>query len=148
MSECQFSSDHLGFLIADIARLMRSQFAAQLTGSPLTFAEARTLIFVARFEGSRQVELAELAEVQPMTMARLIDALVRHQFVERRPDPQDRRAFRIYLAAAAGPELERIRSCGLQLQQQALATLDETQVKQLLQQIRQNLTAGREESSS
>ncbi len=146
MSDCLVSADPLGFLIADIARLMRGHFATLLTGSPLTFAEARALIIVARFEGARQVELAALAEVQPITMARLIDTLVEHQCVERRPDPSDRRAFRIYLAQAAEPELARFRDCGIFLQQQALQGLDETAVRAMLLQLRQNLTALRQES--
>lgn len=133
------NDDSLGLLIADIARLMRAEFAKALTDSPLTFAEARALIYVARFEGARQVELADYAELQPMTMARLIDTLVSHQFVERRPDPQDRRAFRIYLCDAATAEIARIKSCGLNLQKQALEGIDELQIKGLLTLLRQNL---------
>lgn len=131
--------DSLGLLIADIARLMRVEFAKALTDSPLTFAEARALIYVARFEGARQVELAEYAELQPMTMARLIDTLVSHQLVERRTDPADRRAFRIYLCEAAGLEIAKIKACGLRLQHQVLQGIDEQQIKAQLALLRRNL---------
>lgn len=139
MATPTIQDDSLGLLIADIARLMRVEFAKALTDSPLTFAEARALIYVARFEGARQVELAEFAELQPMTMARLIDTLVDHQFVERRPDPQDRRAFRIYLCSAAAAEIARIKACGLMLQQQVLQGIDEQQIKAQLSLLRRNL---------
>jgi len=132
-------ADSIGFLIADIGRLMRAAFAKALTDSVLTFAEARTLMYVARFEGARQVELADFAEVQPMTMARLIDTLVGHGLVERRSDPADRRAFRIFLCDAAEAELMRFKQCGLQIQQQALVGLECDTVKRLLKQLHSNL---------
>ena len=81
----------LGFLLADVYRFMRRAFAEKLAGdSALTMAQARALLFVSRREGLRQVELADLLEVKPITLARLIDQLVHHGLVERRPDPSDR----------------------------------------------------------
>ena len=95
--------DNLGFLLADVSRLMRRAFQQRLEGSSLTLAQARALIYVSRNEGVRQVDLADLLEVQPITLARLIDQLAGDGLVERRSDPADRRAYHIFLTPAAAP---------------------------------------------
>ena len=61
--------DSLGFLVADLARLMRRAFEQRLQGGTLTLAQARTLISVARQEGVRQIDLADAMELQPITLA-------------------------------------------------------------------------------
>jgi hypothetical protein len=78
--------DSLGFLLASVARQLRHAFQQRLTDPQLTLAQARALVYVARHEGVRQVELAALLEVQPITLARLIDQLARAGLVERRAD--------------------------------------------------------------
>ena len=100
--------DNLGFLIADISRAMRRAFQRRIEGSSLTLAQARALVYVARNEGIRQVDLAELLEVQPMTLARLLDQLALAGLVERRTNPADRRAYQVHLTPAAAPHLEAI----------------------------------------
>ena len=67
--------DSLGFLLADVSRLMRRAFQQRLEGSSLTLAQARALVYVGRHEDVRQVDLADMLEVQPITLARLIDQL-------------------------------------------------------------------------
>src|SRR5690606_34684335 len=67
------SHDNLSFLLADVARLLRRTMARRLEGSELTFAQARVLVHLARDPGLRQVELAARLEVQPITLARLLD---------------------------------------------------------------------------
>ncbi|MFC4655384.1 MULTISPECIES: MarR family winged helix-turn-helix transcriptional regulator [Rheinheimera] len=141
--------DSVGLLIAELGRLFRVSFAEELGQGSLTFAQAKALIGVARMEGARQVDLAQRAELQPMTMARLIDELVQLQLVERRPCTQDRRAYRIYLLPAAEAELLNIRQCGERIQQKALQGLDKTQVLPLLHLMRQNmLETGNDADSS
>ncbi|MCC6075649.1 MarR family winged helix-turn-helix transcriptional regulator [Pseudomonas sp. GCM10022188] len=135
-------NDNLGFLIADVSRLLRRSFEQSLEGSTLTLAQARALIYVARREGCRQVELAELLEVQPITLARLIDQLVAAGLVERRADPSDRRAYRLFLTAAAAPQLQAIEQTAALIRGAALAGLDQDQVAALLAalgQVRSNL---------
>src|SRR4051812_9261819 len=95
--------DTLGFLLADVSRLMRRAFQQRLEGSSLTLAQARALIYVSRHEGVRQIDLADLLEIQPITLARLIDQLAAAGLVERRPDPTDRRAYQVFLTSAAAP---------------------------------------------
>src|SRR5262245_38847974 len=99
-----------GFLIHDVARLLRRNFTRRLQGLNLTQAECRALMHLARSEGLRQVDLAELLEIQPITLARLIDELGAAGHVERRPDPSDRRAFRLFLTPAAKPVVAQIRA--------------------------------------
>ena len=128
--------DSLGFLLADVSRLLRRTFEQSLEGSTLTLAQARALVYVARREGLRQVELAELLEVQPITLARLIDQLAGAGLVERRADPQDRRAYRVFLTAAAAPQLAAIEQAAALIRAEALVGLDDRQIDGLLVALR------------
>ncbi len=101
--------DHgIGFLIGDSSRMLRRIFNERITPLGLTQAQWRALVHLSRNEGLNQVSLAELLEVQPITVARLIDKLVAAGLVERRPDPNDRRAQRLFLTEQATPVLDRI----------------------------------------
>ena len=136
--------DGLGFLLADVSRLMRREFARRMDGrlSILTFAQARALVHLARSEGLRQVELANLLEVQPITLARLIDQLDARGLVERRADPDDRRAHRLFLTPAARPHLDAIREVAASVRGDALRGIDAAQAAALsatLARIRANL---------
>lgn len=101
-----------GFLLHDVSRLLRRNFSRRIQSLGLTQAQCRALVHLARNEGLRQVDLAEILEVQPITLARLIDQLAEADLVERRPDPADRRAFRLVLTRAAKPVVARIRELG------------------------------------
>ncbi len=138
------SEQHLGFLVTDVARLMRRRFEQRLVGSTLTLAQARALIQVHRHEGVRQVDLAELLEVQPITLARLIDQLAEAGLVERRADPADRRAYRIHLTGAAQGQLDAIRAVAAQVRAEATQGLSAAQSEALLlalARLRENLAA-------
>jgi DNA-binding MarR family transcriptional regulator len=92
---------------------MRRAFEQRLAGmSDLTLAQARALVYLSRHEGIHQVELADLLEVTPITLARLIDHLAEQGLVERRPDPNDRRAYHLFLTPAAAPQLALVREAG------------------------------------
>jgi DNA-binding MarR family transcriptional regulator len=110
----------LGFLVADVYRLLRRTFHEKRGDNTLTQAQFRVLVYVARTEGLRQVELADLLEVKPITLTRLLDQLETLGLIERRRSPADRRAFQLYLTPAAKPYLatfealsERISDCVL-----------------------------------
>lgn len=126
MSQQQSS---LGFLLADASRLMRAKFQEYLKDSPLTLAQARTLVHVSRDQGIRQVDLAARLEIQPITLGRLIDQLSELGVVERRSCPEDRRAYRLYLTQRADPYLETIKRVSTELQRQALVGLSESEVE-------------------
>lgn len=98
----------IGFLVGDCSRMMRRSFNERVTALGLTQAQWRALVHLSRNEGLNQVSLAELLEVQPITVARLIDKLVASGLVERRPDPDDRRAQRLYLSSTSTPLLDQL----------------------------------------
>lgn len=132
----------LGFLLANISRLMRRDFERRLQGTSLTLAQARALVYVSRHEGIRQVDLAELLEIQPITLVRLIDQLAEAGLVERRPDPADRRAYRLFLTGHAGAQLKLIRTVSAGTQAQALRGMKAAEASALfsaLETVRANL---------
>ena len=128
--------DNLGFMLADVARLMRRDFKLRLKDSCLTHAQARVLVHASRNEGIRQIELAEMLEVQPITLARLLDQLAEVGLIERRPDPKDRRAHHIYLTEAAAPHLASIERVAKTIYKSAMRDLSETQAASVLAALR------------
>lgn len=120
--------DTLGFLLADVSRLMRRQFNQHIEGSSLTLAQARALVYVSRHEGIRQSKLADMLEILPITVTRLIDQLVDVGLVDRRADPLDRRAYQIFLTAQAPTHLTAIEQVIELIQGEALNGLAEEQV--------------------
>jgi MarR family transcriptional regulator for hemolysin len=133
----------LGFLVSDIARLLREQFneAAQSVG--LTLAQARTLLHLARNEGISQVSLAQILEVQPITLLRQIDKLEQAGLVERRANPSDRRAQQLFLKPAVEPLLESITTLGRVLTDRAFAGFTDDRralALSLLREVKENLT--------
>ncbi|WP_342244552.1 MarR family winged helix-turn-helix transcriptional regulator [Pseudomonas sp. OTU5201] len=134
----------LGFLIADVAKLIRRSFERHLQGKSLTLSQARALLYVAKHQGCRQVELADMLEIKPITLARLIDQLEQSDLVERRRDPFDRRAHQLYLRPNANTELATIAHVAEQTRQEALRNLSEDEARALtsaLQHMRTNLTS-------
>lgn len=103
-------SHGVGFLITDIGRRLRRAFQKRMVGHSLTLAQARALVYVSRHRGIRQVDLAEMLEVQPITLARLIDQLEKHDLVQRRSDPNDRRAYQLHPTESAEPHIQEIYS--------------------------------------
>ena len=137
-------NDGVNFLIADVARLLRRRFAEQLRRSAvkLTLAQARALVYVSRREGLRQVELAAVMEVQPITLARVVDQLERAGLVERREDPGDRRAYQLFLRPAARAPLGRIARASDGVRERALRGLGRAEAAALtaaLQRVHGNL---------
>ena len=138
----ELQQDSLGFLLADVSRLMRRAFQQRLEGSSLTLAQARALVYVSRNEGVRQVDLAELLEVQPITLARLIDQIAAARLVERRADPTDRRAYQLYLKPAATKHLSAIEQVARTIRASALrdvGTAERAIVLAALRTMRDNL---------
>ncbi len=138
--------DSLGFLVADVSRMMRQAFQKRLDGSSLTLAQARALVYLARHQGVRQIDLAEMLEVQPITLARLIDQLTEAGLVERHTDAADRRAYRMFLTPAATPHLAAIREVGAAIQADVMRELDKQEAAAVLialAKMRRNLASSR-----
>lgn len=103
----QFQRDLL-FLLHDVARLLRVDADKRARVHDMTRAQWGILVWLERQPGISQKELAELLDVEPITVARLIDRLQARGMVERRPDPKDRRIWRLHLREAAYPMLREI----------------------------------------
>jgi MarR family transcriptional regulator, transcriptional regulator for hemolysin len=96
----EFHRDLL-FLLNDVARLLRVDADKRARCHGMTRAQWAILIWLERQPGISQKELSELLEVEPITVARLIDRLEARGMVERRPDPRDRRIWRLHLLRPA-----------------------------------------------
>lgn len=121
----------IAFNINDVARLLRT-FADQRAGEfGMTRAQWAVLARLERTEGLKQCELADMLDLQPITLTRLIDRLCDHGLIERRADPDDRRAKRLYLTPAARPVLDRLSRLGKDLMSTVLAGIDPAAVEQL-----------------
>ena len=127
-----------GFLVNDVARLFGRHFdqngRARRLG--LTRAQCRTLGYLARNEGINQAGLADLLEIRPMTLVRQIDRMEEAGWIERRPDPTDRRARRLYLTAKARPILGRIWNVANETRDEALTRLAPAEAEQLIDLLR------------
>ena len=89
------------FLLHDVARLMRVDADKRARAHGMTRAQWGILIWLERQPGISQKELSELLDVEPITVARLVDRLEAREMVERRPDPRDRRIWRLHLKPQA-----------------------------------------------
>ena len=135
-------SDSLGFLISDVSRLMRRRFDERAREVGATRAQWRTLTTLSRNEGLNQGALADLLEVEPITLCRMIDRLEESGLVERRRDPSDRRAWQLFLTDKSKPILDDLRSMAEDLFDQVLPGIDEPDRAALgktLQRMRANL---------
>lgn len=114
----------IGFLVADVGRLLRRSFELRGGHLGLTQAQWRALALLSRHEGINQATLAELLEIQPITVTRLLDRMEEHGWIERRPDPVDRRAVRLYLTPKAQPLLDDLQDIGIEIIALALKDID------------------------
>jgi MarR family transcriptional regulator, transcriptional regulator for hemolysin len=131
-----------GFALHDVARLLRTYADQRARALNMTRAQWAVLVRLQRFEGVNQSELAEMLDLQPITLARLIDKLCGLGLVERRDHEKDRRANRLFLTQKAAPTLERLGALGEELMDRALAGVDHAMVAQMtdrLNQIRGNI---------
>lgn len=135
-----------GFLLMDVSRLLRRAFQKRMIGGELTLAQSRALIYIARNPGIRQVELAERLEVQPITLARLVDQLEKCGLAERRPHPDDRRAYQLFQTGKAEDYLEGMMEVLKQIGQDAFAGLSEAEINSLtgvLKKVQHNFASQR-----
>lgn len=137
---------NFGFLIKTLERLYKKRFETLAQEHSLTLPQCKVLFNLARNEGISQKRLAELAEVEPMTLVRILDRMEADGWMERRPDPVDRRARSLYLTAAASPVLEQIDKVSAQMRAEALHGLsadERTQLMKLLERVHANMTSQR-----
>jgi MarR family transcriptional regulator for hemolysin len=133
----------LGFLLHEVARLMKRCFERHARGSGLTRSQWQVLAYLSLHEGINQSGLAELLEIEPITLGRIVDKLQVLGLVERRPDPTDRRVWLLHLTPAARPKLTLLHRFGAVTRGEALAGVPNADVEHLLttlQALKANLT--------
>ncbi len=123
------------FQLNDVARAMRTYVDQCARRHGMTRAQWGVLLRLEREEGMMQAEMAESLEIQPISLARLLDRLCDQKLVERRPHPRDRRANRLYLTAKGRAILERLVPLGRQISGNVLASFNEAEAAALLKQL-------------
>jgi MarR family transcriptional regulator, transcriptional regulator for hemolysin len=115
----------VGFLLHDVARLLRKRFEQRARSLGLTRAQWQVLVFLAQNEGIHQSGLADILEMEPITLLRIVDKLEARGLVERRRHATDRRIWLLYLCEAAHPLLEELREYGAVTRGEALFGVSE-----------------------
>ena len=128
-------SREFSFLISDVARLMRTYVDQLARQYGMTRAQWAVLVRVERTEGLKQHELAEMLDLQPITLTRLIDRLCDNGWIERRSDDTDRRVNRLYLRKAARPLLGKLSGLRSELTATALEGISPSDAQRLLTQL-------------
>ncbi len=133
---------NLGFLLGDVARLTRTAFDRRVASLELTRSQWWVLTYVFRDQGLTQSELADNLEIGKVALGNLIDWLEAKGWVERRPDPNDRRINRVYLTEKAAPIMEDMRAPAQDLYDMIVSGLSKSQretLVDLLLVVRRNL---------
>jgi MarR family transcriptional regulator, transcriptional regulator for hemolysin len=130
------------FTLNDVARMLRTYADQKAAQFGITRAQWVVLVRLDRSEGLKQSELAEMLELQPISLTRLLDKLSDSGLIERRADPIDRRAKRLFLTPAARPLLEKLGELGEELMATALAGVQRESVELMVAQfgvVKENL---------
>src|SRR5271170_2482259 len=123
------------FMVNDVARMLKTYADYKGAQYGITRAQWAVLARLDRFEGLKQSELAEMLDLQPITLTRLLDRLSNSGLIERRSDPNDRRAKRLFLTPSARPLLEQLGDLGESLMMTALAGVDRDSVEKMIIQL-------------
>jgi MarR family transcriptional regulator for hemolysin len=141
----------LAIVMHDVARLVRRRAdkAAQSVG--LTSAQWRVLAHLARAEGSNQACIADHMDMEPITLSRHLDRMQAAGMIERRPDPKDRRAHRLFLTETGRGLMEGFRTATTDVMDDLVEGLSEGEIAatiDVLTRMRSNLTGKSVEASS
>ncbi|RFC68706.1 MULTISPECIES: MarR family winged helix-turn-helix transcriptional regulator [Mesorhizobium] len=113
-------TDRVGFLLHDASRLLRKRFETRASCYGLSAAQWRLLVRVFKEEGIAQARLAELLEIEPISVSRLIDRMEEGGWIERRNDMSDRRVRTIYLTEKSRAIFNQMRGMAAQVFDYAL----------------------------
>jgi DNA-binding MarR family transcriptional regulator len=114
----------LPFEIGETAHALRKAFDRRAGGLGVTRAQWKVLFRLDRKPGLRQIELADMLDIEPITLSRIVDKLEESELVERRPDPSDRRAWRLHVTAKARPLIAKLRAVADEMIADAFAGID------------------------
>lgn len=129
-------TERLGFLIHDAARLMRKRFEARASGLGLSAAQWRLMVRVAKEEGVAQARLAELLEIEPISVSRLIDRMEEGGWIERRTDASDRRVRTIFPTLKARKAYAEVKDLAGEVYEEALSGLSTDDRRTLVKGLR------------
>jgi len=121
----------LGFLLHEVARLLRKRFEQRAKDLGLTRSQWQVLAYLSKNEGINQSGLADMLEVEPITLVRILDKLAERGLIERRQHPKDRRVWMLYMRDAARPMVEAMREIGDATRGEALEGVSDEQREQL-----------------
>jgi DNA-binding MarR family transcriptional regulator len=121
-----------GFLLKDVSRLYVRRFEQRAGVLGMTLPQCRALVYLAMHEGLSQVRLAELTDIEPMTLVRILDRMEADGWLERRIDPADRRARRLHLKAKAKPLVDTIWTLAELTREEAFSGLSKKQAEALI----------------
>jgi MarR family transcriptional regulator for hemolysin len=121
--------------LIDGARMLRTYADQRARQFGISRSQWTVLMRLDRFEGLKQSELAEVLDLQPISLTRLLDRLAENGLIERRPDPNDRRANRLYLTPAARPLLTQLSELGEDVMGTVLDKMDEASRERLLKDL-------------
>ena len=139
--------ENLGWEIAETAHSVRRAFDRRALKLGVTRAQWRLMLRLAASPSLRQVEVAELLDIEPITLCRIVDRLEEAGLVERQRDPSDRRAWLLNLTERAEPLLEKLRAIATELSAEAFGGLETAHIDALrsgLARIRDNLSQSTE----
>lgn len=137
--------DRLGFLIHDAQRLLRKRFEARGAEYGLSAAQWRLLVRLVKDEGSPQARLAELLEIEPISVSRLLDRMEAGGWITRQQDASDRRIRMIFPTEKSRAAFTAVKSVAGKVYEEALAGLSEDQRRGLIRgliRIVENLSDG------
>jgi DNA-binding MarR family transcriptional regulator len=132
----------LPFEIGETAHALRKAFDRHAVGMGVTRAQWKVLFKLTRLPGLRQIELADMLEIEPITLSRIIDRLEEAGLVERAADPADRRAWRLHVTAKAQPLVEKLRAVADDMAAEAFGGIDSRDIetaRRVLGRVRENL---------
>jgi MarR family transcriptional regulator for hemolysin len=123
---------NFGYLLKDLGRLYTRRFEQRAAALQLTLPQCKTLGYLSRNEGVSQVRLAELADIDPMSLVRILDYMEAEGWVERRADPNDRRARCLYIKDKARAILDEIWQLAAETRTEFLADLSAQECLRLI----------------
>ena len=133
----------LPFEIGETAHALRKAFDRRAVGLGVTRAQWKLLFRLERHPGLRQIELADMLDIEPITLSRIVDRLEEGGLVERLADPTDRRAWRLHVTARAQPLIEKLRGVADEMTADAFAGIDPKHIeiaRQVLGRVRENVS--------
>lgn len=140
-----------GFLSYEISHVIRQRFNKEMENRGFTHSQWRALVHLSENENCRQIDLAELLEVKPITLARQIDLLEESGLVRRKKDSEDRRAYRLELTSKASPIMQELWEIADAIEDEVLGVLTAQEGESLinmLKRIKSNLSTSMHDSSN